>query len=168
MSTPLANIAVNEVMSLVPYSISPENTVSQAYGLIQHKHLGGLPVLENGALIGIITRTDIKKVGFDKAQKTKVRDVMSKNPITVYQDERVSAALEKMTNQHVGRMPVISSTGSLVGWLSLSDIEKAAKILRNRKMDSPQTINCPKCGAPLPLTISHIVTCQHCGHISSL
>jgi CBS domain-containing protein len=168
MSSPLANITVNEVMSLVPYSISSENTVSQAYGLMRHKRLGGLPVVENGNLIGVITRIDIKKVNLDEAQKTKVRDVMSKNPITVCQDEKVSVALEKMTNLHVSRMPVMSSTGSLVGWLSLSDIEKAAKILRSRKLDTPQSIKCPECGASLPFTISRTVTCQHCGKISSI
>jgi CBS domain-containing protein len=168
MSSPLANIAVNEVMSLVPYSISPENTVSQAYGLMRHKRLGGLPVLEDGALVGVVTRTDIKKVSFEKAQKIKVKEIMSNKPITVYQEEKLSAALEKMTNLHVGRVPVIAITGSLVGWLSLIDIERAAKILRNRKMDSPQAINCPNCKAPLPLTISRTVTCQHCGHVSSV
>lgn len=163
MSSPLANITVNEVMSLVPYSISPEVTVSQAYGLMRHKHLGGLPVIENGALVGVITRTDIKKVDIERTQKTKVNEIMSKQPITVYQEEKVSAALERMTNLHVRRAPVISTTGSLVGWLSLSDIEKAAQILRNRKISK-----CPICGATLPLTISRTVTCQHCDNISNV
>lgn len=168
MSSPLENITVNEVMSLVVYSMSPENTAAEAYGLMRAKRLGGLTVVENGKLVGIVTHFDFKKVAFEKRQKTKIREIMSTNLITASPDEKVSAAMQKMTNNRIMRMAVVSSTGALVGFLALSDIERAVKILRNRKLDSPQAISCPNCKAPLPLTISRTVTCQHCGHVSSV
>lgn len=168
MSAILANINVSEIMSVVAYPISSENTVYQAYGLMKRKHLGGLPVLENGELVGVITQTDVKKIDFNSRQKTKVKDIMSKKPITIGSDEKVSVALEKMTKLRIGRMPVVSAPGSLVGWLSLSDIERAVKIIRNRKLDTPQGKNCPHCNAPLPVTISRTITCQHCGNTVSV
>ena len=90
MSSPLERITVSEVMSLVVYSTSPDNTVAEAYGLLHGKHLGGLPVTENGKLVGIITHKDFKQVNFDNRNKTKVKDIMSKEVITTQPDERVS------------------------------------------------------------------------------
>ena len=168
MSALLTNIPVSEIMSVVVYPVSSDNTVSQAYGLMRGKHLGGLPVLENGRLVGVVTRADIKKVDLGKREKTKVKDIMSNKPVTVFSDDKVSTALEKMTKLRIGRMPVMSSTGSLVGWLSLTDIERAVKILRYRKVGTPQGKNCPHCSAPLPITISRTVTCQHCGNTVNL
>jgi len=147
MSALLTNIRVSEIMSVVVYPISSDNSVYQAYGLMKGKHLGGLPVLENGELVGVITRADVKKIDFSKREKTKVKDIMSKKPITIGSDEKVSTALEKMTKLRIGRVPVISNKGSLVGWLSLSDIERAVKILRYRKVGTPQGKNCPHCNS---------------------
>ena len=124
----LANIPVSKVMSVV-YPTSPENTVSKAYGLMQGKHLDGLPVVENSELVGVITRSDINKIDFSQREKTKVKDIMSKQPITIGSEEKVSAALEKMTKLKIGKLPVISTTGALVGWLSLGDIDTAVKTL---------------------------------------
>ncbi len=168
MSSVLANIPVSEVMSLVVYSVSPEKTVYEAYGLLRGKHLGGLPVLENGKLVGIITHNDAKGVDINKRLKTKVKDIMTKKVVTVLPDEKVSTALEKMTKLNIMRAPVVSSTGALVGFLALSDVERAVKILRNRKLDSPQAIKCPNCGGLLAITLSRTITCQHCGHVLSV
>lgn len=168
VSSPLEKIAVKEVMSLVVYSTSPENTVAEAYGLLRGKRLGGLPVIENGNVVGIVTQKDFKKVTLDKRYKTKVKDIMSKQVVTSLPDDKVSTAMEKMTNNRIMRIPVVSSTGALVGFLALSDIERAVKILRNRKLSSPQSIKCPNCGAPLAVNLSRTVICQHCGHVSSV
>ena len=125
----LANIPVSKVMSVV-YPTSPENTVSKAYALMQGKHLDGLPVVENSELVGVITRSDINKIDFSQREKTKVKDIMSKQPITIGSEEKVSTALEKMIKLKIGKMPVISTTGALLGWLSLGDIDTAVKTLK--------------------------------------
>ncbi len=168
MSLPLENITVKEIMSLVVYSTSPDNTVAEAYGLLRGKRVGGLTVLENGKLVGFVTHFDFKKVAFEKRQKTKIREIMSTHLITASPDEKASDAMQKMTINRIIRMAVVSNSGGLVGFLALSDIERAVKTLRNRKLNIPQSIKCPNCNAPLPLTISRTLTCQHCGHISSV
>ena len=58
MSSVLKQITVAEVMSIKIYPISPDRTVAQAYGLMRAKRLGGLPVVENGNLVGIVTHND--------------------------------------------------------------------------------------------------------------
>ena len=133
MSSILANLTVSETMSVIPYPTFPENTVADAYNLMRKKHLGGLPVVENGNLIGIITRKDVKKLDYKKAEKTKVKEVMTKKVITIMPHKKVSVALQKMTDLGVMRLPVVSQTGSLVGVLTLTDIDRARKILESKK-----------------------------------
>lgn len=55
----LAGTTVAEVMTRDPLSVSPAQSVREAAELMLARHLSGLPVLEAGRLVGIITETDI-------------------------------------------------------------------------------------------------------------
>ncbi len=50
---------LREVMILNPITVSPETTIDEAARLIYRHKIGGLPVVEGGRLVGIITITDI-------------------------------------------------------------------------------------------------------------
>ena len=168
MSSALANITVAEVMSIKVHSISSDKTVEQAYNLMNARGFGGLPVVDDEKLAGIITRKDVGNIKFEKRAKTKVKDVMTKQVLTTVPEEKVSIVLEKMSELRVMRMPVISKTGALIGVITLADIDKASKTLKNRKFDEPTILKCPNCSAPLAITINRTVTCQHCGHVLSV
>ena len=127
MSSVLANITVAEIMSIKVHSISSDKTVEQAHNLMEARGFGGLPVVDDGKLAGIITRKDIRNIEFEKRAKTKVKDVMTKQVLTTVPEERVSIILEKMLKRKVGRMPVVSKTGALVGMVTLADMDKASK-----------------------------------------
>ena len=127
MSSVLANITVAEIMSTKVHSISSDKTVEQAHNLMEAKGFGGLPVVDNGKLAGIITRKDIRNIEVEKRATTKVKAVMTKEVLTTVPEERVSIILEKMLKRKVGRMPVISKTGAVVGMVTLADIDKASK-----------------------------------------
>jgi len=73
MSSVLKQITVSEVMSIKIYPISPDRTVAQAYGLMRKKRLGGLQVVENDNLVGMVTRYDVKRVQFRDRTNLKVR-----------------------------------------------------------------------------------------------
>lgn len=168
MSSVLKQITVAQVMSLKVYSISPDRTVAHAHRLMRAKHFGGLPVIEDGRLVGIITRKDVARVQLGKKDKTKVKDVMTKQVVTVSPDDKVSTAFEKMAELRVMRMPVTSKTGALVGVVTLTDINKASKTLQKRKLSISETVKCSFCGAPLKVTIERIVTCEYCGRTTNL
>ncbi len=55
----LAGTTVAEVMSTNPITVSPATSMREAAGLLVDHHLSGLPVVEGGALVGIITETDL-------------------------------------------------------------------------------------------------------------
>jgi len=89
----LEQIDVSGLMSIKIYSISLDKTVEYAKKLMQSKHFGGLPVVENGKLVGIVTHKDISKVQLGKRSKTKVGDIMTKEVVTISVDEKASTAL---------------------------------------------------------------------------
>ena len=69
-------------MILDPVTIGSESTVSEALALMHDFRVSGLPVVDNGALKGIITNRDVRFV--EDGDAVRVRDVMtSKNLITV-------------------------------------------------------------------------------------
>ncbi len=58
----LAKLSVKQVMSSPVISITPDTPIEGAARIMADNKIGGLPVLEDGALVGIITETDIFKV----------------------------------------------------------------------------------------------------------
>lgn len=55
----LDTVKVESVMSANPSTVSPESDLKEAARLILELKVGGLPVLEDGRLVGIITETDL-------------------------------------------------------------------------------------------------------------
>lgn len=58
----LAQITLEEIMTRAPVTISPETPVEEAALLMRERKVGGLPVVEDGKLVGIITESDIFEV----------------------------------------------------------------------------------------------------------
>lgn len=154
-------------MSIKLYSISPDKTVEHANNLMKGKHFGGLPVVEENKLVGIVTRKDVAKVDVGKRSKSKVKDIMTKEVVTISQDDKASTAFEKMSELRVIRMPVVSKTGTLVGMVTLTDLERAIKTLQNRKLGKGNSLMCSNCHAPLKVTLNRTVKCEHCGYITT-
>lgn len=122
---------VGDVMSRGVRVASPEDTVQQAARMMRDENIGALPVGENDRLIGMVTDRDMATrlvaEGRDPAN-TRVREVMTPGVRYVFEDEDLQHAAETMSDQHVGRLPVVSREKRLVGIVSLNDLaaERAA------------------------------------------
>jgi CBS domain-containing protein len=163
MSQILKEIPVSEIMSIKRYLISPKMTVAKAYNLMRGQRISGVPVVQENKLVGIVTRADVKKVDRKKRNVTQVKDIMTKEPITIFQDEKVSTAFTKISESNIHGMPVLSRNGALVGYLTITDIRRALRTLKSRTMNEPKANNCPFCGGKLPLTLNRVGVCEHCG-----
>ena len=75
--------------------------------------------------MGILTLSDVIRISKDKAATTKVKEVMTRNAVTVGPWETLLDALRKMTSHGVGRLPVIDDTGLLVGIITRTDLFRA-------------------------------------------
>ncbi|MDE1829428.1 MAG: CBS domain-containing protein [Thaumarchaeota archaeon] len=168
MSSILKDVSVSEVMSIKLFTISPDQSVEQARKLMHTKHFGGLPVVDNKRLVGIVTLKDVSNVEAGKREKTKIKDIMVKEVVTISPKEKVSTALEKMSKLRVMRLPVVSGVDTLIGVITLTDIEKTSRTLKSKKLSHSKPHKCKACGAALNIAVSNTVKCDYCGTINPL
>jgi predicted transcriptional regulator len=112
---------------VTPQAIAhPSMTLAEAEGLMDRYRYHGLPVVDGDALVGILTITDILRVGGDLGS-TPVTAAMTAKPVTVGPRTPVSEALERMAVLGVGRLPVVSDEDRtrLVGLFRREDAIRA-------------------------------------------
>ncbi len=127
----MQGVKISEVMKGRPVTIHKDQFFSDAMALFQEKNLLGFPVLQDGGkLWGILTLQDMHRAQSKEnfsSRGLKVSDFAVENPVTVFPDEPIWAAIQKMSPRDLARLPVISrdGTGRLVGLISRSDILRA-------------------------------------------
>jgi len=127
----MQGVKISEVMKGRPVTIHKDQYFSDAMALFQEKNLLGFPVLQDDdKLWGILTLQDMHKAQSEEnfsSRGLQVSDFAVKNPITVFPDEPIWVAIQKMSPRDLARLPVISRDGSgrLVGLISRSDILRA-------------------------------------------
>jgi Zn-dependent protease/CBS domain-containing protein len=132
-NTLLEGIRVKDIMSSEVKTVNPSDTVDSVLKLMfQHKHMG-YPVMQDGNLKGIITFHDISKLPEDQRDRT-VEEFMTNKVVVTDPQEEVATTLEKLTNNRIGRLPVVDN-GQLVGIISKTDVMKA---LEMKKTTLPQ------------------------------
>lgn len=137
---------VQDVMSKSVRTVTPDTSLVEVVSLMCLYRFSGLPVVEDGRLVGMIAEKDVlsemfpslddlmegmASINFDEMTgrykdvvKLKVSDVMTQNPITVSPDWHVLRAAAAMARYKFRRIPV-AKDGTLVGMLSLGDVHKA-------------------------------------------
>jgi len=106
------------------WSIGPNAMVIDAIQLMDEKNVGALPVVENWTLVGIVSERDYTRKVILKGKSSKetpVRDIMTKQPLTVNQSDNVTECMRIMTEKRVRHLPVLEGT-NLVGILSIGDV----------------------------------------------
>lgn len=124
---------VRNKMTSNPFTISPNHTIADAQELITKNDVKRLPVMNNGKLVGILSKSDIVHASPSKATalsmgeityllaKTKISSIMSKNPITISPNALLEEAAILMRNHDFGCLPVVDGE-KLVGIITESDI----------------------------------------------
>ena len=121
---------VREVMTDNPRCVTPETLVSEAAELMASEDVGSLPILEGDKVTGVVTDRDIviRAVAKKKdPQGMPVREVASRNLVTVRPDEDLSEALKLMASNQVRRLPVVDEDDRLVGVVAQADIAREVK-----------------------------------------
>jgi CBS domain-containing protein len=117
---------VREAMTSNPRSVGTTDSVVQAARLMRDEHVGSLPVVEDGRLIGMITDRDIAirivAEGADPDSVT-VGDVASRRVVTVEPDQDIDEARRLMAQHQVRRLPVVEGD-ELVGILAQADLTR--------------------------------------------
>jgi chloride channel protein, CIC family len=119
----LTKIFIHDAMKVPVLALSPGDTVARAQQLMLENGFNAIPVVDSEKVVGIATLGDLRRVPAERMASTNLADVMTKNPLVAYPDESLLAALERMTNHGVGRLPVVArDSGKLVGIVTMYDV----------------------------------------------
>lgn len=116
---------VSECMSRDVTLANPQITIEEAAKEMKTGDFGAIPIGENGQLLGMITDRDIvvRSIAEGKEPKsTTVREVMSENVASCYEDQDVNEVIETMGERQIRRMPVLNREEKLVGMLAIGDV----------------------------------------------
>jgi len=120
---------VREAMTASPASVSGAAPVVDAARLLAAQDVGSLPVVEDDRLVGMITDRDlvVRVLAEDRdPREVHVREVCSGDPVVATPDEALDAALVRMAQEQVRRLPVVDD-GRLVGILAQADVARTAQ-----------------------------------------
>jgi len=105
-----------------PVTLTMDKSIRDAKNVMNNYHISGLPVVDNGKLVGIITNRDIR---FEKNDDLSVRDRMtSKNLITVKNGTTLDEAKVVLQKHRIEKLLVVDDEGILVGLITVKDIQK--------------------------------------------
>lgn len=128
----LAGILVRECASYKVSSLETVRTLREIKSWLNSGENGtghqGFPVLdENGRLAGVVTRKDIFKSKLPNSAH--LSELVTRQPVTIYEDDTLRDAIDIMSENGIGRLPVVirSNPGRVVGILTRSDIMTANK-----------------------------------------
>jgi IMP dehydrogenase len=96
-------------------------TVSDAERLMNQYSIGGVPVVDKGRIIGIVSRRDVRAIVSRRGEES-IKSIMTKKPITADEDITAEKALEIMYTNKVERLPVVDYHGKLIGIITMQDI----------------------------------------------
>jgi len=114
-----------------PFHLSAEHSLSDAMNLMEKYRISGVPITDNGRLIGIITNRDIR---FETDFSKKIKEVMtSENLVTAPEGTTLSEAQEILRKYKIEKLPIVDKNGMLKGLITIKDIEKAIQYPNSAK-----------------------------------
>ncbi len=98
--------------------ISRNSTVGEASTIMLENHISGLPVVEAGKLVGILTSRDVRA----NDPVNRVEQAMTKDVITAHEDVTETEAINLMRSNRIEKLPVVGSDGTFRGLITYKDI----------------------------------------------
>ena len=106
-----------------PVTVRPGQRIADALAVMRHYQISGLPVTEDGRLVGILTNRDLR---FEKRLDRAVAEVMTKdNLVTARPGISLEEAKEILHANRIEKLLVVDEHHRLRGLITVKDIQKA-------------------------------------------
>ena len=106
-----------------PFFLGPGHTLAEADELMAKYRISGVPICDNGKLIGIITNRDMK---FETDMSQLIDNVMTNdNLVTAPEGTTLQEAREILRRHKIEKLPIVDSENHLKGLITIKDIDKA-------------------------------------------
>lgn len=117
-------LPIERVMRKGVITVSPETSMMELKEILRINRISGVPVLEKGHLVGVISIEDLIKALEKGEIEAPVAEKMTRQPITVRDKDSVVEAVKRFAQYRVGRLLVVNGQGDLVGILTGGDITR--------------------------------------------
>lgn len=129
-----------------PFFLSPNDSVSDADGLMGKYKISGVPIVEDGKLVGIFTNRDLR---FISDPNQRIGEVMtSEHLITAPVGTNLAQAQEILRRHKIEKLPLVDDNGYLKGLITIKDIEKSVQYPNTARDKSGRLL----CGAAIGIT----------------
>jgi IMP dehydrogenase len=109
-------------MIVDPITMGPDRTIGEALSVMKRFSISGIPITENGRLVGIITNRDLR---FTTDETLPVRDLMtSRNLVTVPEGTDLETAKQMLHKHRIEKLLIVDDANNLKGMITVKDIMK--------------------------------------------
>ncbi len=131
-----------------PFFLSPDSLVREAEDLMGRFKISGVPICEDGVLVGIITNRDLRFMEGDDFNQP-VKNVMTREPlVTAPVGTTLKDAQEILRRHRIEKLPLVDDKMRLKGLITIKDIEKAVRYPNSARDQSGRLL----CGAAIGAT----------------
>ncbi|MDJ0756274.1 MAG: CBS domain-containing protein [Ardenticatenaceae bacterium] len=130
----MKNNLVRDWMTAPPITIEPKTKLPDAHRLMKTRNIRRLPVIKGSKIVGMVTLGDVRGAEPSNATslsiwemnylvaKLEVREFMTKDIITIFDDQTIEEAAQLMMENRISGLPVVNRQNKLVGMITESDI----------------------------------------------
>jgi IMP dehydrogenase len=109
-------------MIVDPFTLPPGASLGEAHALMARYHISGVPITEDGRLVGILTNRDLR---FETDDSRRVSEVMTREKlVTTPVGTTLEQARDILARHRIETLPVVDAEGRLHGLITVKDIEK--------------------------------------------
>ncbi len=116
-----------------PVTVAPDQTLGETRSLMRRHSISGLPVVQDGRVVGIITNRDLR---FERNATRRVAEVMSTDLVTAPPGTDLEAAKDLMQRDKIEKLLVVDDAMRLQGLITIKDVESVGRYplsVRDRK-----------------------------------
>ena len=113
-------------MVVNPYTLYPDQPLSDALELMKRRGFSGIPIVEHGnhRLVGILTNRDVR---FAENHSQPIKDLMTSNGLVTAYETITNDEAKRLFHKHrIEKLPVVDQDGRCVGLITVKDMEKAS------------------------------------------
>ncbi len=120
----LESLIVEDAMKPDPISLNSTLKIEDAIKVIKDYPFSGFPVLKNGLIVGIVSKSDLQQAMAKKLGSDSVLSIAERKVISIYPDQSLMVAFHKLDRFHVSRLPVVSRINDkkLIGIITAENI----------------------------------------------
>ena len=131
-----------------PFFLTPEHYVYDANRLMAKYKISGVPICENGKLVGLITNRDLRLMD-ESDYSQKISQVMTNKDIVTAPVGTTLKEAQLLLKQHkIEKLPIVDEEGMLKGLITIKDIEKSVQYPNSARDENGRLL----CGAAIGAT----------------